>query len=527
MAAPILLCDTTGMSNDRWLECRMHGPKGDIPYTIGGSDVAAIFGVSPWTTPLELWMIKKGRMKPKPKDNADQLEMGHLLEPIAAYWYAKKSGNYVYDDKGLYQHADHPYALANFDRRYERASDGQPGILECKSCTYHKAEDWVDDAIPLYYEFQLRFYLAVADVQHGAFSCFWGNNPANDLAMPEIKRDLVKEDMIFERLDEWIWSLEHDVPPTMSGVKPTLAMESLARIYGASKPGLPTIELPYKFERQLRQIANLQAKVKECEDEKKLYEKEIEAHSVRIAEVMKEHEHLGHLIEFIPHGYIKAKYGATAAKTAMLNNDKSVLNFGAPDGAMATFAAGLLELQEKGLINEDVLTATNDNCVDAFVSGKAAMFSNGMWALSSVLAKDPEMADKIGFAPYPAMMEDGTPMVLVAEDSGYSISADTEHVEEAKAFLTYLFSADNQKKYAESLGSPSAFMDVDAKWAPDSIVEGVNNAVSSAANIGFTNEKPAGFSGDDAGRMVQDLLAGKYTAEEFAKAYEAAWDAGF
>ena len=174
---------------------------------------------------------------------------------------------------------------------------------------------------------------------------------------------------------------------------------------------------------------------------------------------------------------------------------------------------GLLELQEKGLINEDVLTATNDNCVDAFVSGKAAMFSNGMWALSSVLAKDPEMADKIGFAPYPAMMEDGTPMVLVAEDSGYSISADTEHVEEAKAFLAYLFSADNQKKYAESLGSPSAFMDVDAKWAPDS--------------IGFTNEKPAGFSGDDAGRMVQDLLAGKYTAEEFAKAYEAAWDAGF
>lgn len=291
MAAPILLCDTTGMSNDRWLECRMHGPKGDIPYTVGGSDVAAIFGASPWTTPLELWMIKKGRMKPKPKDNADQLEMGHLLEPIAAYWYAKKSGNYVYDDKGLYQHADHPYALANFDRRYERASDGKPGILECKSCTYHKSEDWANDAIPLYYEFQLRFYLAVADVQHGAFSCFWGNNPANDLAMPEIERDSAKEDIIFERLDEWIWSLEHDVPPTMSGVKPTLAMESLARIYGASKPGLPTIELPGKFERQLRQIANLQAKVKECEDEKKLYEKEIEAHSVRIAEVMKEHEH--------------------------------------------------------------------------------------------------------------------------------------------------------------------------------------------------------------------------------------------
>ncbi|WP_373214406.1 ABC transporter substrate-binding protein [Ruminococcus sp. 5_1_39BFAA] len=237
--------------------------------------------------------------------------------------------------------------------------------------------------------------------------------------------------------------------------------------------------------------------------------------------------HLGHLIEFIPHGYIKAKYGATETKKAMLNNDKSILNFGAADGAMATFAAGLLELQEKGLINEDVLTATSDNCVDAFVSGEAAMFSNGMWCLSNILEKDPEMADKIGFAPYPSMMEDGTPMVLVAEDSGYSISADSEHQEEAKAFLEYLFSAENQTKYAESLGSPSAFTDVDAKWAPETVVEGVNAAVESAANIGFTNEKPAGFSGDDAGRMVQDLLAGKYTAEEFAAAYEKAWDAGF
>lgn len=158
MAAPIMLCDTAGMSNDRWLECRMHGPKGDIPYTVGGSDVAAIFGVSPWTTPLELWLVKKGRRKPSPKDNPDALEMGHLLEPIAAHWYAKKSGDHVYEDTGLYQHADHKYALANFDRRFTRASDGEPGILECKSCTYHKADSWADDAIPLYYELQFRYY---------------------------------------------------------------------------------------------------------------------------------------------------------------------------------------------------------------------------------------------------------------------------------------------------------------------------------------------------------------------------------
>lgn len=291
MSAPTILCDTAGMTTDEWLTARMHGPKGTIPYTVGGSDVAVIFGVSPWTTPLELWLIKKGRMKPMKKENSNQLEMGHLLEPIAAYWYAKKTGNTVIQDTNLYQHSDHPYALANFDRRFIRTGDHEPGILECKSCTFHKANEWSDGAIPLYYELQLRYYLAVADVNIGSFSAIWGNNPDNDLAFPDIVRDRAKEDLIFEKLEEWIWSLENDKPPTMADVAPKLALESLARIYGAGVKNLPTIEFSPKYETALRRIALLQGKISDCYAEIKNYEKEIEAHSVRIAEVMKEHEH--------------------------------------------------------------------------------------------------------------------------------------------------------------------------------------------------------------------------------------------
>lgn len=291
MAEPIILCDCAGMDNDRWLECRAHGPKGDIEYTVGGSDVATIFGLSPWMTPLELWMQKKGRMKPKEKPNPLQLEMGHLLEPIAAHFYAQRTGNTVIDDTNMYQHADFPYALADFDRRYIRKEDGERGILECKSCTYHKAGDWADGMYPLYYELQLRYYLSVADVEFGAFSSIWGNNPETDMAMPELIRDKAKEDMIFERLDQWIWSLRHDKPPTMADVPPTLAMESLARIYGASQAGLPTIEFPKKFEKQLRGIAALQAENTALNAKVRENEKEIAAHSVRIAELMKAHEH--------------------------------------------------------------------------------------------------------------------------------------------------------------------------------------------------------------------------------------------
>ena len=291
MAAPNILCDCTGMTNEMWLKCREHGPKGNIEYTVGGSDVATIFGLSPWTTPLELWMVKKGLMKPKSPPNPDQLAMGHMLEPIAAHFYAQRTGNTVTDDNYLYQHATLEYALANIDRRYKRKEDGEGGVLECKSLTYHKAADWADGAIPIYYELQLRYYLAVLDEKHGAFSALWGNNPENDLATPHIERVQAKEDIIFEKLDRWIWSLRHDKPPTMEDVQPQLAMDALARIYGAGKKGLPTIEFPRKSEPQLRKIAALQEENAQLKGAIKKNEEAIEAHSVRIAELMKEHEH--------------------------------------------------------------------------------------------------------------------------------------------------------------------------------------------------------------------------------------------
>jgi len=158
--------------------------------------------------------------------------------------------------------------------------------------------------------------------------------------------------------------------------------------------------------------------------------------------------HLGHLIEFLPHGYVKQSLGALPAKKAMLDNDKANLNFGALDGPMGMFAANLIALKNNGLINGDVLSATSDNCTQDFVTGKAAMFSNGMWALGGLLDAAPDMADKIGFAPYPAYMPGSRPVVLSAEDSGYSISASTPNADEAKEFLSFLFNPRTKKSTA-------------------------------------------------------------------------------
>ena len=77
----------------------------------------------------------------------------------------------------------------------------------------------------------------------------------------------------------------------MSGVKPKLAMESLARIYRRSQPGLPSIEFPVKLEKQLKRIVDLQTQIEERQTEIRKFSKELVAHSVKVAELMKEHEH--------------------------------------------------------------------------------------------------------------------------------------------------------------------------------------------------------------------------------------------
>ncbi|GKU76491.1 ABC transporter substrate-binding protein [Paenibacillus sp. L3-i20] len=231
---------------------------------------------------------------------------------------------------------------------------------------------------------------------------------------------------------------------------------------------------------------------------------------------------LGHLIEFMAHGVIKQQFGVTEARTAFINNESEKLTFDAAGGGIDAFAGRLLELKEAGLINKDALTATYDNQKEAFVTGKSALFSQGMWVLGDLLTLNPNIAPDIGFSPFPAIVDGTKPVTLSAEDSVYAITSESKHPEEAKKFLAFLFQPENLKQYSEFLKSPPAFTDVSADWGP--LKDQAAAALQSGVNIAFT-DTPSGFSGDDAGRIVQELLAGKYKSTgDFASAYKAAWD---
>jgi len=235
---------------------------------------------------------------------------------------------------------------------------------------------------------------------------------------------------------------------------------------------------------------------------------------------------LGHLIEFWVHGIIKQELGIPGSRQAFLDNDLGNLAFDVPGGLMESFASALLELQEKGLINADAVTATYDNQKEAFASGKAAVINQGMWVVGDIIKLNPAMTTNIGFGPFPPVMDGYKPMVLTAEDSVLAVSAETADWEAVLTFLEFLFSPEVQKEYCELRGMPSAFKDVQADWSP--ISGDVSRAVETYVNINFSTEAPSDLSVDDAGRLIQELLTGMYDSPyDFAKAYAAIWNAAY
>ena len=73
----------TQVNRDQFLAGRKKG--------IGGSDVAAILGFSPYKSPYQLWLDKTGRSERKESQN-ESAHFGNLLEDVVAKEFSRRSG---------------------------------------------------------------------------------------------------------------------------------------------------------------------------------------------------------------------------------------------------------------------------------------------------------------------------------------------------------------------------------------------------------------------------------------------------
>lgn len=150
---PKVLVSTEALTEQEWLTYRRQG--------IGGSDVAAILGISPFRTARDLYDDKLNIASAvDDTGNWVALEMGHLLEPLVAQIFTKKTGLEVFQIKKMFQHPQYPFMLADVDY-FVRLPNRKIALLEIKTTNYNAKDHWWKDdeeCVPIYYETQGRHY---------------------------------------------------------------------------------------------------------------------------------------------------------------------------------------------------------------------------------------------------------------------------------------------------------------------------------------------------------------------------------
>ena len=154
---------------------------------IGGSDAAAVLGLNPYKTAYQLWLEKTGQVEPEDISGLDRVRFGIKLEQIVADEYAERTGRTVHRVNTTLRHAEHPFMLANIDRRVV----GERRGLECKTVDKDVAKfnpEWGEggDAVPTSYLLQCQHYLAVTGWDAWDLAALVGGN---EFRLYTIERD--------------------------------------------------------------------------------------------------------------------------------------------------------------------------------------------------------------------------------------------------------------------------------------------------------------------------------------------------
>ena len=204
---------------------------------LGGSDAPAVVGLSPYKSPFQLYLEKRGEA-PEEEEATLAMELGNLLEEPIAQLYVKKTGRQIRRHPTRVS-AEHPHMLVNVDRIVVNDPRG-PGYLEIKT-----ANDWVGngihglDDLPDHFYIQGQHGLAVTEWQWMSFAILvggsrfvWFDLTRND----EVIAELIKQEAEF-------WErVQTGKPPEIDGSERT--GELIKRMYPKDTGKTITIAAP-------------------------------------------------------------------------------------------------------------------------------------------------------------------------------------------------------------------------------------------------------------------------------------------
>ena len=197
------------MNKQEWLRERKN--------YLGGTDLAAIAGLNPYRTALDVYLDKTS------DDIADEVMneapyWGTVLEPLIAEEYEKRTGNLVTDRNCFIRHKEHNFIACNID-----AWIGENDyVLECKTAGFHKGKEWGDlgtDQIPESYLVQVAYYAAICNVPKVDIAVLIGGQ---DFRIYTYNRNKELEDKLIKiGVNFWHNHIEKRIPPKCLNTRDT------------------------------------------------------------------------------------------------------------------------------------------------------------------------------------------------------------------------------------------------------------------------------------------------------------------
>lgn len=239
---------------------------------IGGSDIAAILGMSRWKTPLKLWCEKTQKLPAPDLSNVEAVELGTDLEEFVAQKFTQKTGKAVRKAPKVYQHPEYPYMVAHIDRLVT----GTDELLECKTASFFKKEEWENDDIPQEYILQVMWYLGITGRKVGHIAVLIGGQ---SFKYKQIEFDKELFDTMVEAAKEfWTMVQNGTAPAVMPNDDETLKdlysdhSEVMIELYPQDNE---TTIACQTLEDKIAYLQEVKGHIKSLEDEKKELETQI------------------------------------------------------------------------------------------------------------------------------------------------------------------------------------------------------------------------------------------------------------
>lgn len=202
---------------------------------IGGSDAPAILGISPWSTPLDVYFSKVG-VEPESVPVADlaseiRKDLGNELESAILRRWSKLEGKPVECPPTLV-HPDLPWMLGNVDGLVGTDEGVEAKLVLSPAQAARLGPDFTDEGLPEHVV-QCHHYLAVTGRKRWHLVYF---DPQKGLRRYIIDRDAGLQKMLIERERDFWGCVEARKPPIETATVDDI--DNLMRVFGRDNGSL-------------------------------------------------------------------------------------------------------------------------------------------------------------------------------------------------------------------------------------------------------------------------------------------------